>query len=192
MAPEVVLSYEDCGSYTRKCDIWSLGISAIEMADCSPPLYNLHPMHALLKIRTSEPPVLKDESKWPPSFIDFIKWCLQRNPEDRPDAQDLLKHEFITQHPEHMDKDYILSLLTEIGVNPCVQNAQAALHKKPPQKMEILPQRRIMDATLKNTMSISTYSEGANSTNSAAPTIVTKVRTHLTSNLELARACPSR
>lgn len=117
MAPEVVLSYEEGGSYSKKCDIWSLGISVIEMIERIPPLFELHPMHALLKIRRSNPPTLKDETMWPRSLADFISQCLRRDPNDRPDALNLLGHEFMLQHPESEDKDAILGLLKELGIS---------------------------------------------------------------------------
>lgn len=115
MAPEVVLSYEENG-YSSKCDIWSMGICAIEMAEKSPPLFNLHPMNALLRIRRSEPPNLKYPSKWPPEFQDFISNCLKRVPDERPTAKQLITHSFITQRPESDDKQLIINMLKSIGI----------------------------------------------------------------------------
>lgn len=94
MAPEVLQSTE----YNGKADIWSLGITAIELAVGEPPHANVHPMRAIFLIPTSEPPSLPDPSKWSPEFNDFIKVCLAKNPEKRPTASYLLSnHPFITK-----------------------------------------------------------------------------------------------
>lgn len=91
MAPEVINEQE----YDSKCDIWSLGITAIEMADGVPPLHDIHPFRALRMVPTLPPPTLKETARWSPEFNDFIARCLVKNPKDRPSAVDLLAHPFI-------------------------------------------------------------------------------------------------
>ncbi|XP_074662164.1 myosin-IIIb-like [Tubulanus polymorphus] len=96
MAPEVVaceqqIEYE----YDYRCDTWSLGITAIELADGEPPLTDLHPMRALFRIPRNPPPSVKNESDWSPEFIDFIKTCLIKDFERRPFVKDLYDHPFI-------------------------------------------------------------------------------------------------
>jgi len=94
MAPEVLQSKE----YDGKADIWSLAITAIELAVGEPPHSNMHPMRAIFMIFTSEPPTLPDPSKWSKDFNDFLKVCLVKVPENRPTARWLLdNHPFITK-----------------------------------------------------------------------------------------------
>lgn len=94
MAPEVLQSQD----YDGKADIWSLAITAIEMALGEPPLSNIHPMRAIFMIPNSPPPTLPDPSQWSDEFNDFLRTCLQKDPEKRPDAMTLLrKHPFVTR-----------------------------------------------------------------------------------------------
>ncbi|MGH0130982.1 UNVERIFIED_CONTAM: hypothetical protein FKN15_001879, partial [Acipenser sinensis] len=87
MAPEVVMceTMKDT-PYDYKADIWSLGITLIEMAQIEPPHHELNPMRVLLKIAKSDPPSLDVPSKWTPEFKDFLKKSLDKNPENRPSA----------------------------------------------------------------------------------------------------------
>jgi serine/threonine protein kinase len=98
MAPEVITADQNNGSYDYKADLWSLGISAIEMAECSPPMFDLHPMRVLFMIPKSPSPKLKDK-KWNAKFRDFLSCCLCKSPEERGSAEDLLKHPFVAQNP---------------------------------------------------------------------------------------------
>ncbi|KAL0994758.1 hypothetical protein UPYG_G00126800 [Umbra pygmaea] len=97
MAPEVVMceTMKDA-PYDYKADIWSLGITLIELAQIEPPHHELNPMRVLLKIAKSEPPSLDQPSKWSRDFKDFLKVALDKNPESRPNATQLLEHPFVS------------------------------------------------------------------------------------------------
>lgn len=92
MAPEVVLceTFRD-NPYDFKVDIWSLGITLIELAQMEPPNHEMSPMRVLLKIQKSDPPKLEQPSKWSKNFNDFIAQALTKDPAQRPTADDLLK-----------------------------------------------------------------------------------------------------
>lgn len=91
MAPEVI---QEIG-YDCVADIWSLGITALEMAEGKPPYGDIHPMRAIFMIPTKPPPSFRDPDKWTPEFIDFVSVCLVKNPKERALATDLLQHVFI-------------------------------------------------------------------------------------------------
>lgn len=93
MAPEVIqeIGY-DCGA-----DIWSLGITALEMAEGKPPYGDIHPMRAIFMIPSKPPPSFRKPDEWSPELIDFVSRCLVKNPEQRATATMLLQHPFIVQ-----------------------------------------------------------------------------------------------
>uniref|UniRef100_A0A7N8XN45 non-specific serine/threonine protein kinase n=1 Tax=Mastacembelus armatus TaxID=205130 RepID=A0A7N8XN45_9TELE len=97
MAPEVA-AVERKGGYNQLCDIWAVGITAIELAELQPPMFDLHPMRSLLLMTKSnfQPPKLKDK-KWTINFHQFVKIALTKNPKKRPAADKLLQHPFISQ-----------------------------------------------------------------------------------------------
>ncbi|XP_072517754.1 serine/threonine-protein kinase 10 [Salminus brasiliensis] len=96
MAPEVVMCETTKDApYDYKADIWSLGITLIELAQIEPPHHELNPMRVLLKIAKSDPPTLDQPSKWSADFKDFLRTSLDKNPETRPSATQLLEHPFV-------------------------------------------------------------------------------------------------
>uniref|UniRef100_A0A3Q3B8Y2 non-specific serine/threonine protein kinase n=1 Tax=Kryptolebias marmoratus TaxID=37003 RepID=A0A3Q3B8Y2_KRYMA len=98
MAPEVIACEQQLDStYDARCDVWSLGITAIELGDGDPPLSDLHPMRALFKIPRNPPPTLHQPELWSDDFNDFISKCLIKDFELRPNVLDLLQHVFIKQ-----------------------------------------------------------------------------------------------
>ncbi|XP_063995840.1 mitogen-activated protein kinase kinase kinase kinase 5 isoform X14 [Diachasmimorpha longicaudata] len=115
MAPEVA-AVERKGGYNQLCDIWACGITAIELAELQPPMFDLHPMRALFLMSKSsfKPPTLKDRDKWSPIFHNFVKVALTKNPKKRPTAAKLLAHGFFQ---EDMSKRLALELLQKVS-NP--------------------------------------------------------------------------
>ncbi|KAK5849810.1 hypothetical protein PBY51_014115 [Eleginops maclovinus] len=99
MAPEVIACDENPdATYDFKSDLWSLGITAIEMAEGAPPLCDMHPMRALFLIPRNPAPRLKSK-KWSKKFQSFIDSCLIKSHSQRPSTEQLLKHPFIRELP---------------------------------------------------------------------------------------------
>ncbi|XP_027731556.1 TRAF2 and NCK-interacting protein kinase isoform X2 [Vombatus ursinus] len=99
MAPEVIACDENPdATYDFKSDLWSLGITAIEMAEGAPPLCDMHPMRALFLIPRNPAPRLKSK-KWSKKFQSFIESCLVKNHSQRPTTEQLMKHPFIRDQP---------------------------------------------------------------------------------------------
>ncbi|XP_056289575.1 TRAF2 and NCK interacting kinase b isoform X9 [Pseudoliparis swirei] len=99
MAPEVIACDENPdATYDFKSDLWSLGITAIEMAEGAPPLCDMHPMRALFLIPRNPAPRLKSK-KWSKKFQSFIDGCLVKSHSQRPSTEQLLKHPFIRELP---------------------------------------------------------------------------------------------
>ncbi|XP_050315103.1 LOW QUALITY PROTEIN: mitogen-activated protein kinase kinase kinase kinase 5 [Anthonomus grandis grandis] len=115
MAPEVA-AVERKGGYNQLCDIWAIGITAIELAELQPPMFDLHPMRALFLMSKSgfKPPTLKDKEKWSPTFHNFVKVALTKNPKKRPNAEKLLQHAFFQSD---MSRRLAIELLQKVN-NP--------------------------------------------------------------------------
>jgi len=100
MAPEVIQETQ----YDYKADIWSLGITLIELADREPPFANIHPMRAIFMIPSRPPPTFHDESAWSKDMVSFLQRCLVKNPEERASTKELLQHPFVKQEVEKLQK----------------------------------------------------------------------------------------
>ncbi|XP_026319913.1 serine/threonine-protein kinase 3 isoform X2 [Hyposmocoma kahamanoa] len=120
MAPEVI---QEIG-YDCVADIWSLGITALEMAEGKPPYGDIHPMRAIFMIPTKPPPSFREPDQWSPEFIDFVSQCLIKIPEERATAEFLLTHEFIgnAKHPSILST--MIAEAREIRESRAYRNAQ--------------------------------------------------------------------
>lgn len=115
MAPEVIACDENPeATYDSRSDLWSLGITCVEMAEGHPPLCDMHPMRALFLIPRNQPPRLKRSRKWTKKFEGFIETVLVKDFKQRPYTDQLLRHPFIRDQPtersiriaikEHIDR----------------------------------------------------------------------------------------
>ncbi|XP_019769354.2 serine/threonine-protein kinase Tao isoform X1 [Dendroctonus ponderosae] len=95
MAPEVILAMDE-GQYDGKVDVWSLGITCIELAERKPPYFNMNAMSALYHIAQNDSPTLS-ANEWTDVFKHFVEACLQKSPHLRPSSQQLLSHIFVTR-----------------------------------------------------------------------------------------------
>uniref|UniRef100_A0A8C1UYY5 non-specific serine/threonine protein kinase n=1 Tax=Cyprinus carpio TaxID=7962 RepID=A0A8C1UYY5_CYPCA len=111
MAPEVVMCETSKDRpYDYKADIWSLGVTLIELAQIEPPNHEMNPMRVLLKIAKSEPPTLAIPSRWSPEFSDFLRKALDKNVDNRWNALQLLQHPFVSNV---MDNKPLRELIAE-------------------------------------------------------------------------------
>ncbi|XP_007938059.1 STE20-like serine/threonine-protein kinase [Orycteropus afer afer] len=115
MAPEVVMCETSKDRpYDYKADVWSLGITLIEMAEIEPPHHELNPMRVLLKIAKSEPPTLAQPSRWSSNFKDFLKKCLEKNVDARWNTSQLLQHPFVTVDSNKPIRELIAEAKAEV------------------------------------------------------------------------------
>eukprot|EP01084_Bolivina_argentea_P054510 99953_1 len=126
MAPEVLKQ----NNYNQKADIWSMGISIIEMADGRPPLSNLHPLRALLQIPSNPSPQITNINNKSQSIHSFLSLCLEKNPHKRLNANELLKHSFIKNAP----KKIIIQQLI-VNVMPKIKKYREEKRKKDMQQI---------------------------------------------------------
>uniref|UniRef100_A0A915K2Z0 Protein kinase domain-containing protein n=1 Tax=Romanomermis culicivorax TaxID=13658 RepID=A0A915K2Z0_ROMCU len=111
MAPEVMVceTFKD-KPYDYKADIWSFGITLIELAQMEPPNHEMSAMRVLIKIQKSDPPKLSNSNKWSQEFSDFLTRCLKKSPDERLSAKELLSHRFCSSSTNPRP---ILELLSE-------------------------------------------------------------------------------
>ncbi|XP_041975076.1 serine/threonine-protein kinase 3 isoform X2 [Aricia agestis] len=122
MAPEVI---QEIG-YDCVADVWSLGITALEMAEGKPPYGDIHPMRAIFMIPTKPPPSFREPDQWSPEFIDFVSQCLVKNPEERATAEYLLTHEFIGNAKQPSILSTMIAEAREIRESQPYRSAHAA------------------------------------------------------------------
>ena len=108
MSPEIIQETP----YDTKVDIWSLGITEIELAQMKPPHWEAGSIRALFLIATKPPPTLSSPHLWSDDFNHFISLCVQKNPKDRPNTKELLENKFITQFKDN-GVDILISLVDE-------------------------------------------------------------------------------
>ncbi|XP_040567832.1 myosin-IIIb [Lepeophtheirus salmonis] len=102
MAPEVISCEQlKTHAYDSRCDVWSLGITAIELAEGKAPLSELHPMRALFQIPRNPPPALLKVERWSEDFVEFVNECLIKDYEQRPFIMELMEHPFLQRVPKN-------------------------------------------------------------------------------------------
>uniref|UniRef100_A0A8C4NSS3 Mitogen-activated protein kinase kinase kinase kinase 2 n=1 Tax=Dicentrarchus labrax TaxID=13489 RepID=A0A8C4NSS3_DICLA len=140
MAPEVA-AVEKKGGYNHLCDIWAVGITAIELAELQPPMFDLHPMRALMLMSKSnfQPPRLKDKTKWSAGFQSFVKMALIKNPRKRPSAETLLQHPFVTQL---LTRNLVIELL-DMANNPELHSSHT--HSMDDNELEVSAAEKLAD-----------------------------------------------
>uniref|UniRef100_A0A182P5D9 non-specific serine/threonine protein kinase n=1 Tax=Anopheles epiroticus TaxID=199890 RepID=A0A182P5D9_9DIPT len=105
MAPEVIACEQQLDqSYDSRCDVWSVGITAIELAEGDPPLCELHPMRALFQIPRNPPPKLSHPEQYSSMLSDFISECLVKDLEQRPFSKELVTHPFLKSVGPYVDQ----------------------------------------------------------------------------------------
>mmetsp|Transcript_57708 Transcript_57708/g.64463 ORF Transcript_57708/g.64463 Transcript_57708/m.64463 type:complete len:531 (-) Transcript_57708:66-1658(-) len=138
MAPEVIRE----SHYDGRADVWSLGITAIEMAEGAPPHANLHPLRAIFVIPTKPAPTLADPDNWSPEMLDFIRFCCQKDANQRRDSASLATLPFIRQ-------DAMALRAMHAGEVPTIDADARAKYKKLAESQDQKPGlpaiRRVMD-----------------------------------------------
>nr|XP_025865713.1 mitogen-activated protein kinase kinase kinase kinase 1 [Vulpes vulpes] len=139
MAPEVA-AVALKGGYNELCDIWSLGITAIELAELQPPLFDVHPLRVLFLMTKSgyQPPRLKEKGKWSAAFHNFVKVTLTKNPKKRPCATKMLSHQLVSQPRLH--RGLILDLLDKLR-NPGKGASVVEIEDEEPEVPPAVPRR---------------------------------------------------
>nr|CAH7728472.1 unnamed protein product [Callosobruchus chinensis]CAI5817013.1 unnamed protein product [Callosobruchus analis] len=135
MAPEIILEI----GYDCVADIWSIGITALEMAEGKPPYADIHPMRAVFMIPTKPPPSFRDPDRWSAEFIDFVSVCLVKNPCDRASATDLIQHVFL-------QKSKGPNALTQMIAEACEIRKTQKYNRMP--IVPIIPEQNESEATL--------------------------------------------
>ncbi|XP_045388055.1 mitogen-activated protein kinase kinase kinase kinase 1 isoform X1 [Lemur catta] len=139
MAPEVA-AVALKGGYNELCDIWSLGITAIELAELQPPLFDVHPLRVLFLMTKSgyQPPRLKEKGKWSAAFHNFVKVTLTKSPKKRPGATKMLSHQLVAQ--PGLNRGLILDLLDKLR-NPGKGTPIGEIEDEEPELPPAVPRR---------------------------------------------------
>ena len=138
MAPEVIRE----SHYDGRADVWSLGITAIEMAEGAPPHANLHPLRAIFVIPTKPAPTLADPDNWSPAMLDFVRCCCQKDASQRHDSAMLSSHPFVRQEVIALRYMHNGSVSTaEADARTKYRKLAEILNRKP----GLLALRRVMD-----------------------------------------------
>jgi len=115
MAPEIVVNKIHPRPYDEKVDIWSLGITLIELAEKDPPLSQMNPMRALMQIPLRDAPRLQNPgNKWSSTFVEFTGLCLEKDPRTRSTLGDLLKHPFVVDLKD--GEDILVSVVRKVAL----------------------------------------------------------------------------
>uniref|UniRef100_A0A286Y0P1 non-specific serine/threonine protein kinase n=1 Tax=Cavia porcellus TaxID=10141 RepID=A0A286Y0P1_CAVPO len=140
MAPEVIACEQQYdSSYDARCDVWSLGITAIELGDGDPPLFDMHPVKTLFKIPRNPPPTLLHPENWCGEFNHFISQCLIKDFEKRPSVTQLLDHPFIKEaHGKvlFLQKQLAKVLQEQKHLNPVAKTRHERMHTGRPYHVE--------------------------------------------------------
>uniref|UniRef100_A0A8C2KIT4 non-specific serine/threonine protein kinase n=1 Tax=Cyprinus carpio TaxID=7962 RepID=A0A8C2KIT4_CYPCA len=148
MAPEVVMCETSKDRpYDYKADIWSLGVTLIELAQIEPPNHEMNPMRVLLKIAKSEPPTLAAPSRWSPEFSDFLRKALDKNVDNRWNALQLLQHPFVSNV---MDNKPLRELIAEAKAE-VFEEIEEGKEEEEEEEPESQPDYRRQKKTLKKT-----------------------------------------
>uniref|UniRef100_A0A8C1UXH2 non-specific serine/threonine protein kinase n=1 Tax=Cyprinus carpio TaxID=7962 RepID=A0A8C1UXH2_CYPCA len=148
MAPEVVMCETSKDRpYDYKADIWSLGVTLIELAQIEPPNHEMNPMRVLLKIAKSEPPTLAIPSRWSPEFSDFLRKALDKNVDNRWNALQLLQHPFVSNV---MDNKPLRELIAEAKAE-VFEEIEEGKEEEEEEEPESQPDYRRQKKTLKKT-----------------------------------------
>jgi STE20-like kinase len=133
MAPEVFFCEANTdNNYDYRVDIWSFGITLIEMAEMDPPYHEMRAERVGAKIRQATPPTLKNVRQWSKDFSDILTCCLKRDPMERKTCQELKKHSFMLN--ANTFHSSILYLLEEYKATPVVEVVEEEI---------ILPESRV-------------------------------------------------
>uniref|UniRef100_A0A672MP81 non-specific serine/threonine protein kinase n=1 Tax=Sinocyclocheilus grahami TaxID=75366 RepID=A0A672MP81_SINGR len=148
MAPEVVMCETSKDRpYDYKADIWSLGVTLIELAQIEPPNHEMNPMRVLLKIAKSEPPTLATPSRWSPEFSDFLRKALDKNVDNRWNTLQLLQHPFVSNV---MDNKPLRELIAEAKAE-VFEEFDEGKEEEEEEEPESQPDTRRQKKTLKKT-----------------------------------------
>lgn len=170
MAPEVISLDPETNNnpdlaYNSKADIWSLGITAIEIAEKNPPLSDIHPMRALQLIPKSDLGFSKPKN-WSKAFVDFVAQCLTKDPRKRPSAKQLLSHPFISRAAQ-LPRE---SILKDLVVKARVARERKRLGKEGDDEEETLEKNEAIPArVIAETMKQARQALDSSSSEPAAP-----------------------